>query len=157
MSRPGPRYWFEWMALVLMGLALLLVFEGWLFPDTAPSPGEPPQGDVLWTYFSKGIGLVVGGLSVLLLLVRPLLSLRLWYSWVGLLAGGVILYAARDLVCEGCCHLNFEVCALFSMGGATDLALLSFVFFVAQWQARRLLRPAQSSDTTSPDSDTRGY
>ena len=145
-----PRYWFEWMALVLMGLALLLVFQGASFPDPAPSPGEPPQGGILWIYFLKGIGLVVGGFSVLLLLVRPLLSLRLWHSWVGMLAGGAILYAARDFLCEGCCHLNFEVCTFFSTGGAVDLVLLSFVFFVAQLQTRRLLRLAESGDAIFP-------
>jgi len=113
MFRLGPRYWFEWMALVLMGLALLLFFQGALFPDPAPVPGEPPQGGILWTLFLKGIGLVVGGFSVLLLLVRPLLSLRLWYSWVGMLAGGAM-----------------------STGGAADLVLFEFCLLcrpIASW------------------------
>jgi hypothetical protein len=137
MPRGRNLFWFEWLGVVSLGLALILFF----FAAWIPDPSSPPRGVIpaqgLWTLFLQGVGLVIGAFGLLLALVRPLLALQWWYSWAPMLALAIILYVARDAFCDECCHLNFGICAFFSVGGAMDLGVLSLVLFVAQLRAPR--------------------
>ena len=82
-----------------------------------------------------------------------------WFEWLGVVSVGLVpllffggqfipdssssppgVIPGRSLRLE-CCHLNFEVCTYFSVGGEVDLALLSLVFFTAQLQTKRIVSP----------------